>query len=100
MHYYGSDDHRWWIALSEHAALCLNALHLEVMERSRLYWVPDNVRRAWRIMGVEGILEGVQSVVTEKIICLVGYVEHPLARCRSVESSTADESGYVHSGVR
>ena len=45
------------------------------MERSRFYWVPDNVRRAWRIMGVEGILEGVQSEVTEKIIRLVGYVE-------------------------
>ena len=25
---------------------------------------------------------------------------HPLARCKSVQSSTADESGYVHSGVR
>ena len=45
------------------------------MERSRLYWVPDNVRRAWRIMVVEGILEGVQSEVTEKIIRLVGCVE-------------------------
>ena len=27
------------------------------MERSGLYWVPDNVRRARRIMGVEGIPE-------------------------------------------
>ena len=75
LNYYSSDDHRWWIALSDHAALCLKALYLEVMERSRLYWVPDNVRRAWRIMGVEGILEGVQSEAMEKIIRLVGYVE-------------------------
>ena len=73
--YYGSYDQRWLIAVSEDAALCLKALYLEVMERSRLYWVPDNVRRAWRIMGVEGILEGVQSEVTEKIVRLVGYVE-------------------------
>ena len=31
LNYCGSDDHRWWIALSEHAALCLKALYLEVM---------------------------------------------------------------------
>ena len=80
LNYYGSDDHRWWIALSEHAALCLKALYLEVMERSGLYCVPDNVRRAWRIMSVEGILEGVQSEVTEKVIRLVGYVERILWR--------------------
>ena len=73
--YYGSDDHRWWIALSAQAALCSKEIYLEVRERSRLYWVPDNVRRAWRVMGVEGILEGVQSEVTEKIVRLLGYVE-------------------------
>ena len=75
LNYYGSDDHLWWISLSEHAILWLKTLFLEVMERSRLYWVPENVRRAWRVTGVEGILEGVQSEVTEKIVRLVGYVE-------------------------
>ena len=75
LNYYGSDDHRWWIALSEHAALCLKALYLEVMKRSRLYLVADNVRRPWRIVGVKGILEVVQSEVTEKIIRLFVYVE-------------------------
>ena len=36
LNYYGCDDHRWWIALSEHAALCLKAFYLEFMERSPL----------------------------------------------------------------
>ena len=49
LNYYGSDDHRWWIALSEHPALCLKALYLKVMKRPRLYWVPDSVRRAWSV---------------------------------------------------
>ena len=75
LNYYGADDDRWWIVLSEHTALCFQALYLEFMERSRLCSVPDNVRRACRIIGVEGILEGVQSEVTENTVHLVGYVE-------------------------
>ena len=75
LNYYGSDDPRWWIALSEHAALFLKALYLEVMERSRFCWIPDTIRRSWRVMGAEAILEGVQSEVTEKIVRFVGYVE-------------------------
>ena len=33
----GPDDSRWWIALSEHAVLCLTAVCFEVLERRRLY---------------------------------------------------------------
>ena len=72
----GPDDHRWWIALPEQAVLCLKAVYFEVLDRQRLYWVPSSVRRAWRVMGLEGILEGVEEGVAEKVIRLVGYIEH------------------------
>ena len=57
----GPDGPWWRIALSEHAVLCLKAVYFEVHDRQRLYWVPSSVRRAWRVMGLEGILEGVEE---------------------------------------
>ena len=71
----GPDNPRCWIALSEQAILCLKAVYFEVFDRQRLYWVPSSVRRAWRVMGLEGILEGVEKGVPEKVIRLVGYIE-------------------------
>ena len=32
----GPDDPRWWIALSEHAVLCLKAVYFDVRGRQRL----------------------------------------------------------------
>ena len=71
----GPDDPRWWIALSEHAVLCLKAVYFEVLDSQRLYWVPSSVRRAWRVMGLEGILKGVEEGVADKVIRLAGYIE-------------------------
>ena len=81
----GPDDPRWWIALSEHAVLCLKAVYFEVLDRPRLYWVPSSVRRAWRVMELEGILEGVEEGVADKVIRLVGYIEHIKWGCVSSE---------------
>ena len=41
-----ADDPPWWIALSEHAVLCLKAVRFEVLDSQRLYWVPSSVRGA------------------------------------------------------
>ena len=71
----GPDDPRWWIALSEHAVLCLKAVYFEVLDRQRLYWVPGSVRRVCRVMELKGILEGVEEGVADEVIRLVGYIE-------------------------
>ena len=42
----GPDDPLWWIALPEHAVLCLKAVYFEVLDRQRLYWVPSSFRGA------------------------------------------------------
>ena len=68
-------DPRWWIALSEHAVLCLKAVYFEVLDRKRLYWVSSSVRRASRLIGLEGILEGVEGGLADTYICLIGYIE-------------------------
>ena len=69
------DDPPSWIALSEHAVLYLKAVYFEVLDLQRLYCVPSSVRRVWGVMGLEGILAGVEEGVAETVIRLVGYIE-------------------------
>ena len=81
----GPYDLRWWIALSKLAVLCLKEVYFEVLDRQRLYGVPSSVRCAWRVMGLEGILEGDEEGVVHKVIRLVRYIERMKWGCVNSE---------------
>ena len=71
----GPDSPLWYVALSEHRALCLKALYYEVMDQKKLFWVLDEVRRAWRLMDVEQMLTGCSPEIVGKIKSLVDFAE-------------------------
>ena len=56
--------------------MCLKDVYFEFLDRQRLYWVPSSVRRAWRVMWLKRILEGLEEGVSDKVIRVVGYIEH------------------------
>ena len=71
----GRDSQLWYVALSQYSALCLKALCYEVMDRKKLFWVPDEVRRAWRLMDVQQTLTGCSPEIVGKFKALVDFVE-------------------------
>ena len=48
------------ILLTQWIANVLSALYRAATER-HLYWVPDKVRRAWRVVGLDMMLRGCES---------------------------------------
>ena len=58
-------DYPWHVFLSQWAANCLISAYGYALEGSPT-WVPDAVRRAWRVMGVDQILQGCPPMVVER----------------------------------
>ena len=81
------DDPRWWITLSE--CVCVSRLSISRFLSANgctgFPGVPSSVHRAWRVMGLEGILEGVEEGVADKLIRLVGCIERIKCVCMNSE---------------
>ena len=71
----GPDSPFWYVVLSEYSAVCLKALYYEVMDQKKIFWVPDEVRRAWRLMDVEQMLTGCSPDIVGKVKALADFVE-------------------------
>ena len=70
-------DCKWVFFLSQRAAHCLTSACGHALEGT-LIWVPDAARRAWRVMGVDQILEGCPLIVVERCQELHQFIERVL----------------------
>ena len=84
----------WCLVKSEHALNCLKALYFHAMEDRRVYWFPEEVRRAWRVMGVRNMLHDCDPAVIRVAERLVYQVDRfRWSRCPPQNRQLPDVAG-------